>query len=304
MEHRLSDCSEARQAENPTVTERCLLPAEKAGIIFAYHWLENLDPSFEAFLHPGALAASHAMDKDYFTNKIESMVGKKFEQVRTGIDIPVMVLDSTRTLRASDSVQQYSLQEMVITKQRLIRSCMLRMQHIQDPTPENMGRFRQSLQPMRSMLAEQSYFGGSEPNFADIAVVAVFLVSGQLYIKPVFASFAQICIPLQLSPLLLHVCAYWLTLHCLETVCLCFCLSCAQCTHVSQQHVRPSASGLSCISCALPILVHKVIWFVQWVRAISPIKMLKDDDPIFAWRERMFDTYHECIFETKGYDYK
>ena len=29
----------------------------------------------------------------------------------------------------------------------------------------------------------------------------------------------------------------------------------------------------------------------QWARVVSPFKLLAEDDPVYAWRERLFDTF-------------
>lgn len=40
---------------------------------------------------------------------------------------------------------------------------------------------------------------------------------------------------------------------------------------------------------------------VQWARAVSPIQLLKQDDPIFKWRAEMFDKFHEVLAPTVGF---
>lgn len=61
---------------------KCLCSAEKAGILFACHWLtDQVYPSLTPLLYPGALTVSHDMDKEYFVKKIESITGEKFEEV-------------------------------------------------------------------------------------------------------------------------------------------------------------------------------------------------------------------------------
>lgn len=40
----------------------------------------------------------------------------------------------------------------------------------------------------------------------------------------------------------------------------------------------------------------------QWVRVISPFKLLKDDDPIATWFERCLDLYDGLGRSAKGYD--
>lgn len=51
------------------------------------------------------------------------------------------------------------------------------IQYVVEPTSDTIGQFQKSLQPMRSMLAEQQFFGGPDPNYADIAIAATFVVS-------------------------------------------------------------------------------------------------------------------------------
>jgi glutathione S-transferase len=40
----------------------------------------------------------------------------------------------------------------------------------------------------------------------------------------------------------------------------------------------------------------------QWARAISPFKLLKEDDPIYAWREKMLDLFDGMARRSRGYD--
>ncbi len=39
----------------------------------------------------------------------------------------------------------------------------------------------------------------------------------------------------------------------------------------------------------------------QWARAVSPIRLLEPDDPVYAWRERMLDLHGGLAREAKGY---
>lgn len=41
---------------------------------------------------------------------------------------------------------------------------------------EHVPQFQQALQPMRIILEEQPYLGGTDPNFADLAVAGNFAV--------------------------------------------------------------------------------------------------------------------------------
>ena len=39
----------------------------------------------------------------------------------------------------------------------------------------------------------------------------------------------------------------------------------------------------------------------QWARAVSPLRLLEPDDPLFKWRERMLDLFGGYAREAKGY---
>jgi glutathione S-transferase len=39
----------------------------------------------------------------------------------------------------------------------------------------------------------------------------------------------------------------------------------------------------------------------QWARAVSPFKLLKDDDPVYAWRERMLDAHGGVARKSPGF---
>jgi glutathione S-transferase len=39
----------------------------------------------------------------------------------------------------------------------------------------------------------------------------------------------------------------------------------------------------------------------QWARAVSPIRLLEPDDPVFAWRERMLGLWGNYAREAKGF---
>lgn len=46
---------------------------------------------------------------------------------------------------------------------------------------------------------------------------------------------------------------------------------------------------------------HIVCGSFQWARAVSPFKLLKEDDPIYAWRERMLDAYDGLARKSPGF---
>ena len=39
----------------------------------------------------------------------------------------------------------------------------------------------------------------------------------------------------------------------------------------------------------------------QWARAVSPLRLLEPDDPVYAWRERMLDLYDGLARKAKAY---
>ena len=40
----------------------------------------------------------------------------------------------------------------------------------------------------------------------------------------------------------------------------------------------------------------------QWARAVSPLRLLEPDDPVYAWRERMLDLHGGLARKAKGYE--
>ena len=49
---------------------------------------------------------------------------------------------------------------------------------------ENLTKSQQSLEPMRAVLSQQGFFGGSNPNYADFAVAALFTVGAlELHVR-------------------------------------------------------------------------------------------------------------------------
>ena len=39
----------------------------------------------------------------------------------------------------------------------------------------------------------------------------------------------------------------------------------------------------------------------QWARVVSPFKLLAEDDPVHAWRERLFDAFDGMARKSAGY---
>jgi glutathione S-transferase len=40
----------------------------------------------------------------------------------------------------------------------------------------------------------------------------------------------------------------------------------------------------------------------QWARVVSPFKLLEDNDPIYAWRERLLDAFDGMARKSPGYN--
>ena len=40
----------------------------------------------------------------------------------------------------------------------------------------------------------------------------------------------------------------------------------------------------------------------QWARVVSPFKLLTEDDPVYAWRERLFDAFDGMARKSPGHD--
>jgi hypothetical protein len=39
----------------------------------------------------------------------------------------------------------------------------------------------------------------------------------------------------------------------------------------------------------------------QWARVVSPFKLLMEDDPVYAWRERLLDAFDGMARTSRGY---
>ena len=40
---------------------------------------------------------------------------------------------------------------------------------------------------------------------------------------------------------------------------------------------------------------------LQWARSVSPIKLVEESDPLYTWRARVFEQFHQDLTETIGY---
>jgi hypothetical protein len=40
---------------------------------------------------------------------------------------------------------------------------------------------------------------------------------------------------------------------------------------------------------------------LQWARSVSPIKFVEESDPLYTWRARVFEQFHQDLTETIGY---
>jgi glutathione S-transferase len=39
----------------------------------------------------------------------------------------------------------------------------------------------------------------------------------------------------------------------------------------------------------------------QWARIVSPFRLLAEDDPVFAWRDKLLDAFDGLARATPGY---
>lgn len=46
---------------------------------------------------------------------------------------------------------------------------------------------------------------------------------------------------------------------------------------------------------------YSVFGGFQWARVVSPFKLLTDDDPVYAWRERLLDAFDGLARKAEGY---
>lgn len=66
--------------------------------------------------------------------------------------------------------------------------------------------------------------------------------------------------------------------------------------------VRPSLVQNPFLSGAAAGYADYILFGVfQWARAMSPIRLLEPDDPVYAWRERMLDLWGGHARHAKGY---
>jgi glutathione S-transferase len=66
--------------------------------------------------------------------------------------------------------------------------------------------------------------------------------------------------------------------------------------------MRATLKGQPFIAGAGPAYADYILFgALQWVRAVSPLAVLKPDDALYAWRERMLDLYGGLARSAKGY---
>ena len=66
--------------------------------------------------------------------------------------------------------------------------------------------------------------------------------------------------------------------------------------------LRPALAQASFICGKGPGFADYVVLGVfQWARAVSPLRLLEPDDPLYKWRERMLDLFGGYAREAKGY---
>lgn len=66
--------------------------------------------------------------------------------------------------------------------------------------------------------------------------------------------------------------------------------------------VRPLVVAQPFVSGTAPGFADYILFGpFQWARAVSPVRLLEPDDPMYAWRERMLDLYGGMPRATRGY---
>jgi glutathione S-transferase len=66
--------------------------------------------------------------------------------------------------------------------------------------------------------------------------------------------------------------------------------------------VRPVLVTQSFVGGATPGFADYILFGpFQWARAVSPIRLLEPDDPMYAWRERMLDLFDGMPRSTRGH---
>ncbi len=66
--------------------------------------------------------------------------------------------------------------------------------------------------------------------------------------------------------------------------------------------VRPLLAAQPFVCGAAPAFADYILFGpLQWARAVSPVRLLEPDDPVYAWRERMLDLFGGMPRNTRGY---
>ena len=66
--------------------------------------------------------------------------------------------------------------------------------------------------------------------------------------------------------------------------------------------VRPLIAVQSFVSGSSPGFADYILFGpFEWARAVSPVRLLEADDPMYAWRERMLDLFDGMPRRTRGY---
>lgn len=66
--------------------------------------------------------------------------------------------------------------------------------------------------------------------------------------------------------------------------------------------VRPVLIAQQFVSGATPGFADYLLFGpFQWARAVSPVRLLEPDDPLYAWRERMLDLFDGMPRKARGY---
>ncbi len=66
--------------------------------------------------------------------------------------------------------------------------------------------------------------------------------------------------------------------------------------------VRPLLATQPFVSGAAPGFADYILFGpFQWARAVSPVRLLEPDDPVYAWRERMLDLFNGMPRSARGH---
>ncbi len=134
---------------------------------------------------------------------------------------------------------------------------------------EGVKRFQVTLEPLRKALSEYPFLGGKTgPSYADIVVFGFFMV----HTPPHLSCYPSAALMLPAG---------------------------RACLRSTGQQIN---FDVNLYHIALALVAFTKVWlWVQFAYAISPIKLLEMDDPLHAWRSRMFEQYGSVTKEAVGF---